>query len=335
MKIITMISFSDFIANAAALNGVPSDRDWCVLQAIAAQFFFPASWIWTTILTYLLYSLVAHGKILMPEWQMHVITWGLCTLITVLPLTTSTYGVQANDDDWCYIHRSSRPHTGGDLSVMIWEYITFDCVIFASLSLMIMWACLMWWKLPREPLIDMRNSSSSLQFKEQSIKTKRIRGIVGTLFRYPLILLITWLPVVVFLFSGIQADQKSTITVTVCCIYTWQGGLTAIAFFLNSRESRQCWYQLFMRCCSCFTTDTDEVRQRQDTWSADTNATIQLLAEDFESDDVYYGRTNHREVGEEIISNESLPSPSMSDQHISMITTLNPLPLQNAQQNNA
>jgi hypothetical protein len=147
MKIITLISFCDCIANASILNGVPNDRGWCVLQALVGQFFFPASWIWTTILTYLLYSLVVHGKISMPEWQMHAITWGICILITVLPLTTSTYGRNTDDDDWCFIQSSSRPHTGGEQSVNIWAILTVYCIIFVTFALMTIWGLIIIFKL--------------------------------------------------------------------------------------------------------------------------------------------------------------------------------------------
>ncbi len=73
MKIITCISLSDCFANASELNGLPHTRAFCVMQGIVMQFFYSASWIWTAILTYLLYSLVANGKISLPEWKMHAI----------------------------------------------------------------------------------------------------------------------------------------------------------------------------------------------------------------------------------------------------------------------
>jgi hypothetical protein len=72
------------------------------MQGIAQQF-YPASSMWTVMLTYSLYSLVIYGKIVMTEWQMHLIVWGILTLIIVLPFSTSTYGTEADDNFFCWI----------------------------------------------------------------------------------------------------------------------------------------------------------------------------------------------------------------------------------------
>jgi hypothetical protein len=285
MKIITWISFSDLIANAAILNGVPSDRGLCVLQALAGQFFFPASWIWTTILTYLLYCLVVHGKITMPECKMHVITWGLCFLITVLPLTTSTYGTYANDDDACYLHASQR-NTGGEEAVLIWSIITFPCVLFTTFFLMIYWCFKIFYNI-----------------KIQQIPpTQTVRSALFALMRYPIILFLTWAPYTIWIFISPYFQQDSNLSdveIVLSCFTIWQGGITALGFFYNSQESRAQWISLFHRCgqtCGLISLQQDggSRTMRLSSTLMDVNTTDFKnisVAEDFESDDVYYGRT--------------------------------------------
>jgi hypothetical protein len=288
MKIITLISLCDCIANATVLNGVPSNNDLCILQAIAQQFFFAASWIWTAILTYLLYSLVVHGKISLLQWHMHAITWGICLLITVLPLTTSTYGSQPDDDGWCWIQPSSRPNTGGFHSVHIWDIIVSDVIIFSTFFLMILWGSIIFYK---------------IQFQHMST-TKTVQTALRTLFQYPIILFITWFPYTIFLVADTSADRSSLAWVIIYSLSSWQGGLTSFVFFANSQESRSLWNNLFTQCCVCFgyccrkpeddtrnlITVTSAAEFFEDSSPSPANTNNKMNHEDFESDDVYYGR---------------------------------------------
>lgn len=267
MKVITLISFCDLIANGSLLNGVPSDRSLCVTQGILQQFFYPASWLWTVILTYLLFSLVVHGKIFLEERKMHLIVWSICTIITVLPLTTSTYGTHADDDYFCWIQPSGRRDTGGRISSDVWSYFTFDYIIFSCFFLMALWCLLIFHKL-----------------KIKNIQTSRVGDSdLNTLKQYPIILFITWFPNAFFLLTFSESSKSQMTWSIVDSLSIWQGGLTAIAFFVNSLESRLLWHHLvFTRCFGCI------VKQNEtDTLSISSYAT-------FESDDVYYGRDSDR-----------------------------------------
>jgi hypothetical protein len=261
MRIITWISVCDLIANASQLNGVPADEGWCTLQAVVDQFFYPASWLWTVILTYLLYSLVAHGKISLAEWKMHLIVWGICTAITVLPLTTSTYGIQTDDDGWCWIQVSSH-RSGGKLAMMIWSLITFDIVIYGCFFVMLTFIALIVYKLQIQHIIPNRTVYSALR----------------ALMQYPAIFFVCWFPNALFPQNAPTAWQ-----IAIYCLSTWQGGLTAIAFFMNSRESRMLWGNVFSQywCCCRRSIDLDTVLL----------TVIDVENEDFESDDAYYGRS--------------------------------------------
>jgi hypothetical protein len=293
MKLITLISFSDFIANIAMIGGVPGQHDLCVLQGLAQQFFYPASWIWTVILTYLLYSLVVYGKISLPEWKMHLITWGLCLTITLLPLTTSTYGGKG-DDHWCWLQTSKRHHSGGRSSRNIWVYLTFDCVIFGCFFLMILWAVLIYHKLRIQ----------------QIPATKTVISALRALLQYPAVFFFTWFPLAILLGGFAVHDDLSSTPMIVCdALSIWQGGFTAIVFFYNSQESRTLWYNFFMNrccCCCCGGGGGSIGFAEQDIEKARlTYANNDHFEEDFESDDAYYGRTTND-------LRQSLPSSSTS-----------------------
>jgi hypothetical protein len=285
MKIITTISLCDCIANSSELLGQPGNDDLCVTQAVLQQFFYPASWLWTVILTYLLYSLVAHGKISLSEWKMHLIVWGICTVITVLPLTTSTYGRHANDDNWCWIQVSSH-RRGGFPAVIIWDYLTFDGVIYGSFFLMALWSILIFYKL-------------SIQ---QIVPTEAVMTALRTLVLYPLVFFICWFPNSTVLTAGLDASMGSARMVFIYCLSTWHGGLTAIIFFANSSQSRSLWTQFLITNCFCahlfLTSTTDEKPSISVRWTAvgaataSSNQTVtSRIREDFESDDTYYGRS--------------------------------------------
>ncbi len=304
MKIITFISFCDFVANVTVIRGDPHNHVSCYIQGLLQQFFYIASWMWTVIITYLLYSLVTKGKITLPEWGMHLISWGVALLCTVLPLTTSTYGAQANDDDWCWIQPRFLNHESIELSEF-WIFLTFDCIIFGSFFLMTLWGILIFHHVRIQQIPTSKTVSSALQ----------------ALLMYPIVLFITWFPNAIFLTAGIEQSSGQEVMLAVNSLSIWQGGLTAIVFFYNSKESRTHWFNVFKVCFgTCFPaklvindneretmamggggneydvesrpTFFDRIRQI-DTHHNNNHvrpSTVETVDEDFESDDAYYGR---------------------------------------------
>jgi hypothetical protein len=288
MKIITLISFCDLIANSSVLNGLPGgDRDLCVMQGIAQQF-YQASWMWTVMLTYSLYSLVIYGKIVMTEWQMHLIVWGILTLIIVLPFSTSTYGTEADDDFFCWI-RPKRQSTKGIITAVFWDILTFEVILFGSFVIMTYWGALMIYKLRIQ----------------QIPKTQTMRSALRTLIRYPVALFITWFPNAIYL--SIFPSENTPAWRVIDCLSILQGGLTAVIFFVSSRESRFLWYSLFLRGVRFF--------RKQINIEADVEDSMQgasdLVEEDFHSDDAYYGRqqTDSAGIRESEVALSALHSP--------------------------
>jgi hypothetical protein len=301
MKLITLISVCDLIANASQLNGLPTTRPFCVLQGVVQQFFYPASWLWTAVMTYLLYSLVVDGKISLSEWKMHLIVWGICTAITILPFTTSTYGHQEGIIYWCWVMPSKRD-TGGKAASNFWN-LCFDIVVYICIILMTFWGFLIFYKL-----------------RIQQIRASQtVRTAVRTLFVYPIVLFITWFPNAFLASCFPNVSQTSDIWLAIECLSIWQGGLTAIIFFRNSRESRILWHHFFLLhcglpCCLLFNRNSEIASRVTETR---LTLTLEELAndtrEDFESDDAYYGRSDEEEQRKSARDSTTQSQPPSAD----------------------
>ena len=238
MQIILYISLCDFIANATVFSGTPSDNELCFFQGLLQQFFYPASWLWTTLLTYLLYSLVIDGKISLKKWHMHLICWGLPLLGAVLPLTTDTYRSLPEDDDFCEINpRDAHNSTSRQVNTF-WQILTFEIPILLCSALMVLWGVLMYRKMhPAE-------KDGATAAPNPAVVTA-LRAMIA----YPLILMVCWLPNALQInIAGSDGDADTTPLVVINSLSIMQGLFTSTAFFYNSREARNSWYALLLYC---------------------------------------------------------------------------------------
>lgn len=230
MRIIFYVSMSDFIANSTVFSGVPSDYYLCFMQGILQQCFYPSSWLWTTMLMYLLYSLVLRGKITISSLRMVSICCGIPLLCALLPLTTDTYESSNNDDDWCWI----QPYNDGGFQrtmTTVWQVLTFDCLIIICFVLMSGWGLRIYWKLK----------------VDQIPTTPAVSAALESLVLYPLILIVCWLPneVMLIFFGRYPADNVYVVLANSLSIL--HGGFAALIFFYKSKECRVNWVKLWRR----------------------------------------------------------------------------------------
>jgi hypothetical protein len=228
MRIIFYAAVSVFIANATFFSQTPTDRDLCFFQGFFQQLFYPASWIWTTILAYLIYSLVLHGKIEMEELMMHAYGWGIPILATLLPLTTSTYRRDQDDDGICWLQPTQSRFSEWNL---FWQVLTFTVIGCTCCFIMAYFGCVMFYKI-----------------RIQKVQcSPSVVNAMNTLFIYPIIIVFCWLPVALqaAIYPGYAANSNIIVGVTSLSIL--QGGLSALAFFVNSKETRNNWLNLFAK----------------------------------------------------------------------------------------
>lgn len=278
MRIIFYAALSIFIANATVFSNSPDDYYLCYFQGVFQQFFYPASWIWTTILAYLIYCLVMFGKIEMEELKMHLFGWGIPFLTTLLPLTTSTYKRGSDDDGFCWIETRADVHDDGWTE--FWQGSTFAGIAFACTL------CMAYYGFAVYKKIQIQKTQCS----------PAVINAMNTLFIYPVIIVACWLP------SALQAlcypgySAHSHIIIGVNSLAISQGGFSAIAFFVNSKETRSNWLNLTLTLfpfCARFLLPT----QAHVTEVAPDRPTLAYLGEDFEDDDVYSGKSESAPSG--------------------------------------
>lgn len=225
MKVIFHISLCDFIANATIFSDNP-EGTLCFLQGILQQIFYFASWVWTVLLAYLLFSLVYYGRIKITLLQMYIIGYSIPIIAGVLPLSTDTYDSNPTDDDWCWINPADGAST---TSAIIWQIFIFHVPIFSCVLIMTYWGLLIYWKV----------------YIKKVYVHETVKSALGSLFMYPVLVAICWIPNVIQTITAPHSPASSPYTQTVNCLSILHGGFTAIVFFSKSRESRYNWLLLF------------------------------------------------------------------------------------------
>lgn len=287
MRIIFYAALSIFIANATVFSNSPDDYYLCYFQGVFQQFFYPASWIWTTILNYLIYCLVMFGKIEMEELSMHLIGWGIPFLTTLLPLTTSTYSKNDQDDGFCWI----QTRDGYKDWTTFWQVLTFAGIAFACTMCMVYWGALMFRKIQIE----------------KSECSPAVTNAMNTLFIYPVIIVVCWLPEALQATFNPDLSAGSNVVVGVSSFAIAQGGVSAVAFFINSKETRTNWTNLIVQVCPrCAKFISPRTQQTE---VAPDRPTLFYVAEDFEEDLVYSGKSESLAAGQ---ARASIATPTIS-----------------------
>jgi len=218
-----------------------------------------------------------NGKVEMEELKMHLICWGIPLCSTLLPLTTSTYQRGNDDDGFCWL--LERNHSLRQWNEF-WEVLTFGCIAFVCTACMVYWGVLMYMKV---------NSDAS-QCSPAVINAMR------TLFIYPIIIVMFWMPQALLNTFDPDLPAKSRKVVGVNSLAILQGGVSAIAFFYNSKETRSNWVNLFITVfpfCAKYCASSKAAKPTaDDNNQGQSRATIvYAVDEDFEGDDYYTGKS--------------------------------------------
>lgn len=277
MRIIFYAALSVFIANATVFSNSPDDYYLCAFQGVFQQFFYPSSWIWTTILSYLIYSLVMFGKIEMEELKMHLFGWGIPLVTTLIPLTTATYERGSDDDGFCWLRSRGDRY---DEWTLFWQGSTFAGIAFACALCMAYWGARIYHKI-------------RIQKVECS---PAVVNAMNTLFIYPFLIVLCWLPEALQTVFYPDYSARSHVVIGVTSFAISQGGLSAVAFFVNSKETRTNWLNLFVTLFPfCVGVITPVVQVTEHTPERPTIA--YQVEDDFEDDDVYTGKSESQPSG--------------------------------------
>jgi len=230
VRIITFISVSDLFGNIFYITSYrpPNGSFLCTLSGVFNQYFYPASWLWSTVLAYFLYSLAAYGRLPMSELVINLICWGLPLLLTIPIFSFATFG---KDDDANSFEVCIFADNGG---VVLKYYHTFSYygLWFLCIILMIFWYCKMWW------FSDHFDDAWKPNYN-MALKAIRL---------YPLAMFLCWLPhcvVVTLREFYLNTSNLSLLHSMADAFKILNGGVVACIFFWKSHEARFRWKQLF------------------------------------------------------------------------------------------
>ncbi len=238
MEILVLISLCECLGCIATSLGYPANKSaLCPIQSFFTVFFFKASWLWIVMLSFQLWYLSDHGKFGMSRAAMHCLCWGTSLITTLLPLSEVHYGRVDDGDDtngWCFLDGLASQNQ----ELLIWATITFAGLQLSCILLMIYFSI-----------------STYLKCSDPDhLPSPKMLLVFNTMYLYPLAMILTWLPnlVMAFLFNSASVS-KSTSGNYVFNIFTvlatQNGTLTALIFFVKSKEARSYWKALFAKYC--------------------------------------------------------------------------------------
>ena len=216
-----IVSFFGFLQNGSAL---------CWAQGILAIYFPLASWFWTTVLYYCVFSVVYFEKIVLNMFACQCFCWGFPLVLSLLPITTSNYGAASVNTQWCLIiNRSDTPYG----MTRFWSFASFFGWFFVCILLMCIWTVLIFRR-----MIWQESTHKAIIFK-----------VYDKLWLYPFSMFVCW--ILNFLVQFVQHFGSSPVGVLISMLLgILNGFLSALIFFWKSREARSRWSVFIQELCS-------------------------------------------------------------------------------------
>jgi hypothetical protein len=172
IEIVFYIALSDMLsATGIVLGPVETGSAACNYQAFASNYFCLTSVMWSTVVAYQLYLIVVQDGTLVNMKFLHGFIWIFSLVVTLLPLSTDTYG-STDDVSWCFLQ--STP-TSPSYGILMWTLLSFYIWLWISIFLILFFFF-------------------SIKYKLSQLES--IPGLVSTaiykLQLYPMILMICW-----------------------------------------------------------------------------------------------------------------------------------------------
>jgi hypothetical protein len=228
-RTIGLIAACDVVVSLAGIAGFPSNHsDWCTVQGALTTFFLRANWLWTTVLVIQMHRFLIHYRTLLDESRVHVCVWSVVCILTFLPLIHGVFGRDSTygTTELCFISSSSIDW------VIAWEVIDWASTVFTCIFIQLF--------LITKVLLRYRTVGNETD-------SVRIRSLLGSLYVYPLVLLVTWgvstFTNVVLLCLGVSTptQQQSYVAGASNVSAMLNGLLLAVVFFAKSSEARSLW----------------------------------------------------------------------------------------------
>merc|ERR1719453_663681 len=195
-KLVVMLAVSDLGSGIGYFIGSPPNGVLCTFQAMLLHYFQISSFLWTTVIAFVLERTVCRQQglaIQEKRMYLHLYAWGVPLVLVLLPFTTAhlmPHGLaysntfeEWSDKDygaWCWIGADDK-----GIGTM-WRFLTFYVPLWLAMGYNL-WS---YNKVITTLKITLRNQNGGEETPEHRQKMK----IVRRLRWYPALLLVCWLP---------------------------------------------------------------------------------------------------------------------------------------------
>lgn len=232
MKFIFYISFSDFMMNVTDLFGFPrGGSDLCWIQGTVQIYFALASFFWTTMLSFTLFSIISWGTVYLKMWKMHIFCWLFPLILTLAPLYSCVYTAPKIDTQWCLlVAKDGYPPS----TAVLWSYLSFFGWMMLSIVLMSLWGLLAYTRM-----------------KQQDTEmSEAVKKCYDKVWLYPIAMTICWF--MNFACTDIIDEGNNTTLLSgLSMMFGISYGLfTSLIFVMKSDEARKRWWNYLFPDCS-------------------------------------------------------------------------------------
>lgn len=203
----------------------------CYLQAFLTNAFPLSVIFWTTAIAYMVFCIIHKAqKIKVDSKPLWAATFVLPVVLTLLPLTTETYG-SPEEDDWCFVKErassSSPPWT-----TLFWSIFCFYGWLYLNVLVYIVLLA-----------VTLRHIyTMGRGVHKDSITLSKMKASLYKLIWYPLITLVVWLPSAIYDVTELDNDSSGGRYTSNSSQYlayllpTTHGILMCGAFFATNRD---------------------------------------------------------------------------------------------------
>jgi hypothetical protein len=239
IELVFYVSINDLIASIAiSLGGTKDGSAACWFQGLATNYNYLSAIMWSTVITYQVWLIVCKKDVIKDLTGAHILCWGLPLVVTLLPLSTSTYANDDADAGWCFIaNRSNSP----SWSLLFWFIVAYYLWVWIAMLFNLFFVVAIVYKL----------------YRMQEIP-QRVNATIRKLLLYPIVISLCWGPVTVWdMYTQVNdVDYSPGWTyfdgvATISAIS--QGFLFTFVFFGFNTTVRTAWKDLFvsMGCAAC------------------------------------------------------------------------------------
>jgi hypothetical protein len=228
VQIVFYIGVNDLIASIGTAMGSKTNSAECWYQGIATNYNYLVAIFWTNVIAYQMYSIVVKNeesaKSLAPY---HLICWIFPLIVTLLPLTTNTYGEADDQSGWCFIaNRPDSPRYGE----LMWIILSFYIWVWASIAFIL--------------CIFVR---TGVHLYHLTPVPPAVYNVYWKLGLYPLALIICWIPcsvddMLAEMYDSYSFPGSSTLNLMANMLPPLQGFLLSVIFFGSNPVIRQLWF---------------------------------------------------------------------------------------------